>query len=78
MLLQVATPANDEIVEHANTPTFGDQTIDEVTSDKARATGHKVKHYIPSGFMDRTCQSGERHGRTMALLIVAVSSNANY
>ena len=37
VLLQIAAPADNEIVEHANMPAFVDQPIDKMTSDEARS-----------------------------------------
>jgi hypothetical protein len=47
MLLKIGTPADDETIQHADVPAVGDQTIDKVTSNKARAASYQI-HSLPA------------------------------
>ena len=47
VLFQIAAPADNEIVEHANAATIGDQTIDKMTANEARSSCHQIKHKYP-------------------------------
>jgi hypothetical protein len=47
MLLKVGAPADDKAVEDAHVPSLVDQTIDKVTSNKARAASYQI-HSLPA------------------------------
>jgi len=47
VLLQIAAPADNEIVENANMATLVDQPIDKMTSDEARSPCHQINHSSP-------------------------------
>ena len=48
VLLQIAAPADNEIVEHANTTALVDQTIDKMASDEARTARDQVNQNVPA------------------------------
>ena len=50
VLFQIATPADNKVVEDTNVTTFIDQTIDKMASDKACAPCHQINH---SNLVDR-------------------------
>ena len=47
MLLKVGAPADNKVVEDAHVPSLVDQTIDKVTSNKARAASYQI-HSFPA------------------------------
>ena len=47
VLLQIAAPADNEVVENANMATLVDQPIDKMTSDEARSPCHQINHSSP-------------------------------